>query len=118
MDQRLSRWRDDNGQLWQICQSCTDPTREEDLAIDPVDGKRWDLCARCGEEQFNRLTNAFIRHLMPQIPKRYRSGFETMIAGGEYAMAINDIVDLMEDHQIELSLMDTQTLRALNERRA
>lgn len=51
MDQRLSRWKDADGQIWQICQICTDPTREQDLAIDPADGLRWDVCKPCKERE-------------------------------------------------------------------
>lgn len=51
MDYRLSRWRDADGQLWQICQVCTNPTREQHLAIDPTDGLRWDVCAECKRKE-------------------------------------------------------------------
>jgi len=52
MDSRLSRWVDDDGQLWQLCQICTDPTRYENLAVDPQDPLiRWDVCAACRNKE-------------------------------------------------------------------
>lgn len=47
MDPRLGRYTDADGQLWQICQACTEWKREEELALDPEDGLRWDVCATC-----------------------------------------------------------------------
>ena len=117
MDYRLTRWVDDEGQLWQICMICTDPTRAEDLAIDPFDGERWDLCATCGEGEFNRLIDAFIRHLLPLIPDEYRDGFEYAMTGGEYSLAIADLAAVVEEQNVELTPQDAYTLRTLTERK-
>lgn len=53
MDRRV----DPNGQVWQICQICIEWVRYEDLAIDPSDGLRWDVCATCDSQQALRATN-------------------------------------------------------------
>lgn len=44
MDHMLTRRVDPDGQVWQICQICIEWVRYEDLAIDPTDGLRWDIC--------------------------------------------------------------------------
>ena len=51
MDHRLLRWQDADGQVWQVCQICTVPTREQDLALDPADGLYWDVCAECKRKE-------------------------------------------------------------------
>jgi hypothetical protein len=117
MDYRLSRWKDDDGQVWQICQICTEVTRYEDLAIDKTDNLRWDICATCECKEFNYLARLLIEKLMPKIPSEYRAGFEGMMIGGEYAMAIEDLVVLAEDHDIELTSAETDKLRDLDERK-
>lgn len=116
MDYQLSRWKDADGQIWQICQICTQATRYEDLAIDKTDGLRWDICATCDCKEFNHLAHSLIEKLMPEIPVEFRAGFEGEMIGGEYAMAIDDLVAVVEDRHIELSSVDADTLRDLRER--
>ena len=51
MDFRLSRRTDKHGEIWQICELCTEWTSYENLAIDPADGLRWDVCKDCKEKE-------------------------------------------------------------------
>lgn len=113
MDSRLSRWKDADGQVWQICQICTSPTRYENLAPTQTEGLRWDVCSPCHEAEFNRAADYLIRRLMPKIPTEYQAGFEYMMAGGEYAMAVNDLLTVIEDHHIELSPVESRTIHVL-----
>jgi hypothetical protein len=55
VDSRLKSWFDDDGQLWVLCEHCTKKTREEDLAIDPTDGLRWNVCAPCKQKETEQL---------------------------------------------------------------
>jgi len=50
---------------------------------------------------------------MPKIPTEYQAGFEYMMAGGEYAMAVNDLLTVIEDHHIELSPVESRTIHVL-----
>lgn len=113
MDSRLSRWKDADGQVVQICQICANPTRYEDLAPAPTEGVRWDVCFFCHETEFNRAADYLIRRLMPKIPEEYREGFDCAMTGGEYAMAVNDLVTVIEDHHIELLPVEARTIRFL-----
>lgn len=54
MDSRLSHWTDDDGQVWQICQVCTQPTRHEDLAPAQTEGVRWNVCIPCKQREENQ----------------------------------------------------------------
>lgn len=68
---------------------------------------------RAADRLINQAADALIRRVMPQIPEEYREGFELTMAGGEYAMAIDDLAALVSDHRIELSSVDAAALRAL-----
>jgi hypothetical protein len=113
VDSRLKSWVDDDGQLWVICEHCTKPTRSEDLAVDPTDGLRWNVCSPCHETEFNRTADYLIRRLMPKIPVEYQAGFEYMMTGGEYAMAIDDLLTVIADQHIELSPVESRTIHVL-----
>lgn len=110
MDSRLSRRKDDNGQVWQICQICIEWVRYEDLAPTQTEGVRWDVCSPCHEAEFNQTADYLIRRLMPKIPIEYQSGFEFMLIGGEYAMAVNDLLTVIADYDIELLPVESRTL--------
>lgn len=79
-------------------------------------------CTRCGRDEgptprnFNKLADALIRRLMPRIPEAYRGGFERTMASGEYAMAIDDLVVVVDTYRIELSPDDTAVLSVLTGR--
>lgn len=51
MDSRLRFRTDADGQLWVICDHCANEVRKEELALDPVDGKYWDVCAPCKQKE-------------------------------------------------------------------
>lgn len=40
-----------DGKRLVICAHCTDEVSEEQLAVDPVDGRYWDVCAPCKRKE-------------------------------------------------------------------
>lgn len=94
------------------CVELTDEVIEQ-LADQAEQGYPMERLPRRREERFNQVAGDLIRRVMPEIPEEYREGFEYMMVGGEYAMAVDDLVAVVADHRIQLSPADAETLRAL-----
>lgn len=52
-DRSLTRHVDNQGRQWVICQLCVEWTSYEQLAVDPDDGIRWDICKTCDKKESN-----------------------------------------------------------------
>ena len=51
MDHSLRFRIDVDGTRLVICAHCTDEVPEQQLAVDPVDGLYWDVCAPCKRKE-------------------------------------------------------------------
>jgi hypothetical protein len=59
------------------------------------------------------LALAVIDRLKPQIDAKWVGGIELEIAGGEYAMAVQDLVGILADDQVEVTTEDRDEVRRL-----
>lgn len=51
VDSRLTRYIDDEGRPWVLCQGCCEEFSSEELAVDPEDGQLIDLCKSCFDQE-------------------------------------------------------------------
>lgn len=51
VDPRLKYERDEHGDLLVFCELCLEWKREKQLALDPEDGQRWNVCAQCMDRE-------------------------------------------------------------------
>lgn len=50
VDSRLTRYIDDEGRPWVLCQGCCEECSPDQLAVDPEDGQLIDMCKTCFEK--------------------------------------------------------------------
>lgn len=113
MDARLSRWKDAEGQVWQICQICTKPTRYEDLAPSLTEGARWDVCSVCHVSEFNRAAEDLIRRLLPKFDSSMQAGFEGVFIGGEFSMGVEDLIYGLVEKRLSVTSGDIAAMQRL-----
>jgi hypothetical protein len=65
------------------------------------------------DAEFNELTEQLVRALLPRIPDDYRPSFEYMIKGGEFVMALNDIVFLLVEEKVPVQPSELEVLQTL-----
>lgn len=65
------------------------------------------------DSNFNELVESLVQRLLPRIPEEYQSGFEDLLVGGEYSLAVEDLVYLLADEEIPIDIDEYQVLRQL-----
>ena len=65
------------------------------------------------QSEFHELTEATVNQVLDRIPSKYIPGFEAMLDGGEYSMAVEDLVLTLINNQVPATGAEQESLLRL-----
>jgi frataxin-like iron-binding protein CyaY len=65
------------------------------------------------QSEFHELTEATVARFLDRIPARYVDGFEAELDGGEYTMAVENLVLTLVNDKVPVTQSEQEDLRQL-----
>lgn len=65
------------------------------------------------DREYSEQVEQVIEAFMPRVPERLVKGFNSMMLGGEYSMAVDDLMATLVKRQIAVTPVERDTLRNL-----
>lgn len=65
------------------------------------------------EKEWDDLAEQIVNRLKPRLDPKWVPGIESEMAGGEYAMAVEDLIAILVDDQVEVTEQDKRDLELL-----